>query len=127
MASDLVAQLDSMTTTLDAAVGVTAYWRADLNPNALPTTAYVALDLVGGGTSGGGFGDLDYSFSDLLVQMTSWSPVSFGDAATKGEAALVAIRAAGWDMASAPTLEAEGGWRGVRTDVRLTAGVDALT
>ena len=71
MAGDLITELDNLTTTLDGATGVTAYWVPDLNPNDLPTTAYVALQQVPQGvlTDFGGAG-----FGDFVVQVTSYSP-----------------------------------------------------
>ena len=126
MASDLAANLDSLTTTLDGASGVTAYWVVDLNPNSLPTAAYVALQTIDGGAFGGGFNDTDLSFSDLVVQLTSWSPVSFDDAFTKAQAAFDAL--SGWsiDTTVTPVPQSEG-WRGVRFDIRFTASYDAIT
>ena len=125
MASDLVSNLDSITTTLDAASGVVAYFQEDLTPNTMPTTAYVAVQIIPGGTFDGGFDDADLSFADLVLQLTSWSPVSFADAATKAQAALGALTS--WSLDSGAALVREAGWRGVRFDVRFTASYDAIS
>lgn len=125
MASDLITNLDNITTTLDGATGVTAYWVGDLTPNTLPTTAYVSVQIVPGGVHAGGFADADLGFADLMLQLTSWSPVSFRDALTKAQAALGALT--DWALDASAELVAEDGWRGVRFDVRFTANYDSFT
>lgn len=124
MAGDLATALDTLTSTLDAAVGVTAYWVSDLSPNALPTTAYVALQQIPQGALSGFDG---LSFGDFVVQVTSYSPTSFRDALTKAQAAFAALGTE-WALDSGPALHMEeDGWRACRFDIRSVAALDSFT